>query len=71
MRRAVVAAVVALLLLTMYQLAKPVLRRPASIGLALIAFVVVTVFHVGVAWVVIGAGIVGVIAARRDTNGSR
>jgi chromate transporter len=71
MRRAVVAAVVALLLLTMYRLAKPVLRRPASIGLALIAFVVVTVFHVGVAWVVIGAGIVGVIAARRDTNGSR
>jgi hypothetical protein len=58
MRRGVLAAVVGLLILTMFRLAKPMLGRPLSIGVALVAFVVANVFHISVAWVVVGAGIV-------------
>jgi chromate transporter len=64
MRRGVLSAVVALLLLTMYRLAKPALRTSASIGLAFGAFVMVAWLHLGVVWVVIGAGLFGVAIAK-------
>jgi len=64
MRRGVLAAVVGLLLLTMYNLAKPVLRTPRTIALALGAFAVVAALQISVAWVVIAAGLFGLASAR-------
>jgi chromate transporter len=63
-RRGVLAAVVGLLLVTMYRLAKPVLTAPLPIGLALGAFVIVAFLRVNVVFVVIAAGILGLVAAR-------
>ena len=63
-RRGILAGVVALLLLTMYRLARPVLTTPFSIALAVGAFSIVALVQVSVVWVVIAAGLVGVVAAR-------
>jgi chromate transporter len=71
MRRAVLSVVVAMLLLTMYRLAKPVLSGPLSVSLAVVAFAMVAGFHISAGWVVVGAGLVGMIAARRQASGSR
>jgi len=60
MRRGILSAVVALLLLTMYRLAKSVLKTPATITLALGAFLVVAWFHISVILVVVAAGLFGV-----------
>jgi chromate transporter len=64
-RHGVLSAVVALLLVTMYRLARPLLTTPLNIGLALGAFAVVTLLNVGVVWVVLAAGIVGLATACR------
>jgi chromate transporter len=63
-RRGVLAAVVALLLLTLYRLARPVLATPLTVGLAVASFAVVAFAHVSVVFVVVTAGIVSLIATR-------
>ena len=70
-RRGVLATVVALLLLTMYRLAKPILRTPLTIGLALAAFVLVAFLHAGAVPVVIGAGALGIVFMRQGADGTR
>lgn len=70
-RRGLLAAVVALLVLTVYRLAKPVLTGPLSIGLGVIAFVLVAVLQLSAALVVVGAGVVGMISAERGRRASR
>jgi chromate transporter len=66
-RRGVLAAVVALLLLTMYRLARSTLTTPTAQALSLGAFVVVGLLHTSSVWVVIGAGALGMtlLTARR------
>jgi chromate transporter len=64
-RRGVLAGVVGLLLLTMHRLAKPVLATPFSIALAVGAFAVTALAGIGVVWVVVAAGLIGVAAGRR------
>ena len=66
-RHGVLAAVVALLLLTMHQLARSTLTTPTAQALALGAFVVVGLLHINSAWVVIGAGVLSMtlLTARR------
>lgn len=66
-RRGVLAAVVALLLLTMYRLARSTLTTPTAQALSLGAFVVVGLLHISSVWVVIGAGALGMtlLTARR------
>ena len=59
------AAVVGLLMTTLYRLARPVLRTPLTAGLAVAAFAVVLLFHVNPVWVVLGAGLLGVALERR------
>ncbi len=63
--RGVLAVVVALLLLTMYRLAKPVLTTRLTIGLALAAFILVAGFQVNAILVVVAAGTVGIALLRR------
>ena len=63
-RRGVLAGVAALLLLTMYRLAKPVLTAPLPIALALGGFAIVALLQVSAVWVVVAAGLVGVVAWR-------
>jgi chromate transporter len=63
-RRGVLAGVVALLILTMNRLAKPVLTARIPIALALASFVVVVVWQVTAVWVVVLAGLIGVLATR-------
>jgi chromate transport protein ChrA len=58
-------AVVALLLLTMQRLARPVLTTPLAVTLALAAFTLVTARHVNVVSVVVGAGLIGIAVLRR------
>ena len=63
-RRGVLTVVVALLLLTMYRLAKPLLTTPITIGLALAAFILVAGFHLSVILVVVAAGLLGIAVMR-------
>lgn len=64
-RRGVLAAVVALLLLTLYRLARPVLTTPTTRVLSLGAFVVVSFLQVNAVWVVIAAGVLGMTGLTR------
>lgn len=67
-RRGILAAVVALLLVTMQRLAKPVLTTPMTIGIAVAAFGVVAGLHVSAVWAVVGAGLFGILTSRRNSN---
>jgi chromate transporter len=64
-RRGVLAAVVALLLVTMYRLARPTLTSPAKQGVSLGAFLAVGFLHVSAVWVVIAAGVLGIVLLTR------
>lgn len=64
-RRGVLAAVVALLLLTLYRLARPVLTTPTTRVLSLGASVVVGFLQVNAVWVVIAAGVLGMTGLTR------
>ena len=61
--RGVLAVVVGLLLVTLYRLGHPVLKTPLAIALAAAAFVIVTL-QVHAAWVVVAAGVTGVLVRR-------
>jgi chromate transporter len=63
-RRGVLVVVVALLLLTMYRLAKPILTTPVTVGLALAAFILVAAFHIGAVLVALAAGLLGIALLR-------
>lgn len=64
-RHGVLAVVVALLLLTLYRLAKPVLTTPVTVSIALVAFLLVAAVHLSVVMVVVASGLLG-IAVMRD-----
>ena len=63
-RRGVLAGVAALLLLTMSRLAKPALTGPLPRALALGGFAVVAFWQVSAVWVVVAAGLIGIVAGR-------
>ena len=63
-KRGMLAAVVGLLVLTIYRLAAPIRSDPLALALALAAFTVSYLVQLNAAWIVIAAGAVG-IAARR------
>jgi len=65
-RRGILAGVVALLLLTMQRLAKPVLTTPTTMGIAVAAFGAVAGLHVNAVWAVVVAGLFGIVTTRRD-----
>jgi len=58
-RHGVLAAVAALLLLTMHRFARSTLTTPTAQALSLGAFVGVGFLHINLVWVVIGAGVLG------------
>ena len=64
MRRGVLAVVVGLLLMTMYNLAKSVLSSPVTIAVAGCAFLLVAVLKISAAWIVVAAGVFGMAALR-------
>jgi chromate transporter len=63
-RRGVLAVVIALLLTTMFRLAAQVVRTPLARLLAVGAFVAVAVLPNASPWVVVSAGIVGLVVYR-------
>ena len=63
-RRGVLAVVIALLLSTMLRLAAQAIRTPLARTLAIAAFAIVAVLPTVSPWVVISAGLVGLIAYR-------
>lgn len=64
-RRGVIAAVVGLLLVTMFRLAKSALSGPVAILLAVAAFAVGAWSQAHAAWIVLVAGFIGVLGGRR------
>lgn len=65
-RRGVLAVVVALLLVTLYRLAKPVLTTPLTAALALAAFILVAGFQISSVVTVVAAGVLGIALTRRQ-----
>ena len=63
-RRGVIAAVIGLLLLTMFRLARSALGGPIAILVAVAAFAVGAWSQAHAAWIVIAAGVVGVLGRR-------
>jgi chromate transporter len=63
--RGLLAVVVGLLIVATYRLARPLLTTPLAGGLAIAAFLIGLVFRVNPAWIVVAAGIVGLLAERR------
>ena len=63
-RRGVLAVVVALLLVTMAKLTAQVIKTPFARAAALVAFGIVALFPSASPWVVVSAGIVGLVACR-------
>ena len=63
--RGLLAAVVGLLVIATYRLARPILTTPLARGLAVAAFLVGLFLRVNPAWIVVAAGIVGLLARRR------
>jgi chromate transporter len=63
-RRGVLAVVIALLLTTMFRLAAQSVRTPMARVLAVGAFAVVAVLPGASAWVVVAAGLIGLVAFR-------
>ncbi len=70
-RRGVLAVVVALLLVTLYRLARPVLTTPLTGALALAAFILVAGLHVGSILTVVAAGVLGIALMRRPDDAPR
>jgi chromate transporter len=62
--RGMIAVVVGLLLVTLSRVSRPVLRTPLALALAAAAFVVVAALQVHAAWVVLTAGLIGVLVRR-------
>lgn len=67
-RRGVLAVVLALLLLTLYRLAKPVLTTPLTAALALAAFILVAGFRTSTVVTVVAAGVLGIALNRRQDD---
>jgi chromate transporter len=63
--RGLLAAVVGLLIVATYRLARPILTTPFASGLALAALLVGLVLRMNPVWIVVAAGIVGLLARRR------
>lgn len=63
-RRGVLAVVIALLLSTMFRLTAQLLRTPLARALALVAFVIVALVPHVAPWVVVAAGLIGVVVYR-------
>lgn len=63
-RRGVLAVVIALLLMTMFRLASQVVRTPVARSLAIGAFAIVAVLPSASPWVVLSAGIIGLVVYR-------
>jgi chromate transporter len=63
-RRGVLAVVVALLLTTMSRLAAQVVKTPFTRAMALAAFAIVALVPNASAWVVVSAGIIGLVVSR-------
>jgi chromate transporter len=64
-RRGVLAAVVGLLLLTLFRMAQAILDKPLAIALALAAFAVGSGLQANAVWIVVAAGVIGVLSRRR------
>jgi chromate transporter len=64
-RQAVLAAVVALLVITMERLGRPLMTGLLPIVVGVVALLVVLVLNVSAVWAVVGAGIVGMFTDRR------
>ena len=63
--RGLLAAVAGLLLVTTYRLGREVLTSPLPLTLAAAAFGSSLFLHLGAAWIVLTAGLVGVLITRR------
>jgi len=63
--RGLLAAVVGLLIIATYRIARPILTTPLASCLALAAFLVGLVLRVNPAWIVMAAGLVGLAKWRR------
>ena len=64
-RQGILAAVVALLVITMERLGRPLMTSLLPIVLGVAALLVVLVFNVSAVWAVVAAGIVGMVTDRR------
>ena len=62
--RGLLAAVVGLLIVATYRLARPIVTTPLACGLAIAAFLIGLALRVNPAWIVIASGIVGLLARR-------
>lgn len=62
--RGLLAAVVGLLILATYRLARPIVTTPFDCGLALGGFLIGLTLRTNPAWIVIAAGIVGLLVRR-------
>ena len=65
MLRGLLAVVVGLLVVATYRLARPNVQTPLAAGLAVGAFLTGLIFRLNPAWIVVAAGLVGLLAARR------
>ena len=63
--RGLLATVAGLLLVTTYRLGRDILTTPLPLILAAAAFGAALFLHLGAAWVVLAAGLVGMLASRR------
>jgi len=63
--RGLLAAVVGLLIVATYRIAQPIVTTPLACGLAVAAFLVGLVLRLNPAWIVVAAGILGLLARRR------
>jgi chromate transporter len=64
-RRGVLAAVAAILLVTMGRLGRPLATGWLPVALGVGALVAVAVFRIGAPWVVLAAGVIGVLVSER------
>jgi chromate transporter len=63
--RGLLAAMVGLLIVATYRLARPILTTTLASGLALAALLVGLVLRVNPAWIVVAAGLIGLLTRRR------
>ncbi|MFI5325891.1 MAG: chromate transporter [Candidatus Rokuibacteriota bacterium] len=70
-RQGVLAVVVALLLVTLQRLAKPVLTTPLAVALALAAFILVAGFRINSVITVVAAGVLGIALMWRRGDAPR
>jgi chromate transporter len=64
-RQGVLAVVVALLVITMERLGRPLMTSLLPIVLGLAALLVILLFNISAVWVVVAAGIIGMVSDRR------